>query len=459
MTIDSNIYMHELDRSALQALKAIPGFTQLLKAYMKIWSEQQYRIQNMATNLRISEKQMPKYYNMLPPICEKLGIEIPELYLKLDVNPNAYTSGDTKPFIVMTSGLLETLPEELIPSVLAHECGHIACHHVLYSTMGRMILDGTTSLLGLGELVSFPIQAAFYHWMRCSELSADRAAAICDGNADKVIETCMRFAGFGKGMEIEANAEAFMEQAIEYKQLIADSKWNKTLEFLMYSHVDHPLNAVRAYECNEWYKTENFSKITGYLNNKGMAEGYNLPKDLPLAESSKYYTGQNYEDVQLQLQKIGFTNIELIRVTENRMAKNGQVLNVTNSEQREFKIGDWYPAEGKIIITYYKPLTEEEQAALNPGKIRVPDSARRYIGRNYQQVVAELKAAGFSEIVVEEQRDLKKGWIIKEGSIARIMVDWQTQFEKGDWFEPNAMVKIVYHALDNSVDWNGKIKW
>ena len=80
--------------------------------------------------MRISEKQLPKYYHMLPPICEKLGIEVPELYLTMDGSPNAYTAGDTKPFIVMTTGLLKSLPEELIPTVLAHECGHIACHHV-----------------------------------------------------------------------------------------------------------------------------------------------------------------------------------------------------------------------------------------------------------------------------------------------------------------------------------------
>ena len=89
-------YMHDSDRIALQALKAIPGFTQLFKAFMKVWSEKQFRIQNMSTNLRISEKQLPKYYEMLPPICEKLGIEVPELYLELDVVPNAYTAGDRR---------------------------------------------------------------------------------------------------------------------------------------------------------------------------------------------------------------------------------------------------------------------------------------------------------------------------------------------------------------------------
>ena len=137
MPVNANVYTHELDRAALQTLKSIPGFTEVLKSFMKVWNEQVFYVQNMSTNLRISEKQLPKYYNMLPPICEKLGIEVPELYVEMNVVPNAYTSGDTKPFIVMTTGLLESMPEELIPSVLAHECGHIACHHVLYRTMGQ----------------------------------------------------------------------------------------------------------------------------------------------------------------------------------------------------------------------------------------------------------------------------------------------------------------------------------
>lgn len=453
MAINSNIYMHELDRSALQALKAIPGFTPLLKAYMKVWSEQQFHIINMATNLRISEKQMPQYYNMLPPICEKLGIEIPELYLKLDVNPNAYTSGDTKPFIVMTSGLLETLPEELIPSVLAHECGHIACHHVLYSTMGRMILDGTTNLLGLGDLISFPIQAAFYYWMRCSELSADRAAAICDGNANKVIETCMRFAGFDKDITSEANVDAFMEQAVEYKKLVSDSKWNKTLEFLMFSHIDHPLNAVRAYECNEWQKSENFTKIINYLKYDETQAVAKENRNLPLAEAAKYYVGLNYADVQLQLQDIGFTNIELVRVMEKgKLTKEGQVLSISISGMDDFKIGAWFASDAPITITYYEPETEEEIIASHAGEIRVPDSSKRYIGREYQQVINELKDAGFKEFVTEEQKDLKKGWLNKEGSIARITIEGQTQFEKGSWFKPDSIIRIGYHAFVDTDD-------
>ena len=76
MAMNTSVFMHDSDKAALQALKAIPGFTQLLKGFMSIWNERQFQLLNMSSRLRLSEKQMSKYYDMLPPICKKLGIEI-----------------------------------------------------------------------------------------------------------------------------------------------------------------------------------------------------------------------------------------------------------------------------------------------------------------------------------------------------------------------------------------------
>lgn len=447
MSIDSSLYMHDSDKVALQALKAIPGFTPLLKAYMKVWSEQQFRIQNMATNIRINEKQMSKYYNMLFPICEKLGIEVPELYLELNVKPNAYTSGDTKPFIVMTSGLLDTLPEELIPTVLAHECGHIACHHVLYHTMGSLILNGATGFLGLGELVTLPVQVAFYYWMRCSELSADRAAMICDGTADKVIEMCMRFAGFTGDLKNEGNVDAFMEQAVEYRQMMQDSKWNKTLEFMMFGRADHPLNAVRAYECNEWKKSKEFSQgISCLTQEEGI--GSNLhTRLLPMAESNGYYMVLHYREAYRRLQELGFTNIELLRETRNTANRiPGQIISIIVNGRLGFERGKSYAADVNIRILYYEP--QEEQAIPQIQKIQVPLSNVGYSGRNYEIVVKELKEAGFTNFAVKKHEDARKSWLYKKDSIASITIDSQTEFEKGAWFSTDAAIQIIYYSCE-----------
>lgn len=361
MTIDSSMYVHPLDNAALKALKAIPGFTPLLKAFMRIWSEQLFLVENMASNIRLGEKQLPKYYNMLPPICEKLGIDVPDLYLKLDVYPNAYTAGDTKPFIVMTSGLLESVPDELIPTVLAHECGHIACHHVLYSTMGQMILNGAISKLELGNLISIPLQLAFFHWMRCSELSADRAASIANGSANNTIEMCARFAGFDRDIHGELNLEAFMEQAEDYMAMTKESKWSKALEFMMYSQIDHPLNAVRAYEANKWQQSPEFAQILSCLQQNENAEKTTGTKSgasakVSMQRGAEEFRGDNVNCVRMELQFMGFTNFKMNRIVGKfSRHQDNDVVEVTVNGAY-FQQGDWFPSDAQIEITYYDSI-------------------------------------------------------------------------------------------------------
>lgn len=443
MTIDSDFYVHPADKAALSALKAIPGFTPLLKAFMQVWDEQCSRIYNMSTNLRIDKNQLPKYYYMLPPICEKLGIEVPELYLKLDVTANAYTSGDTKPFIVITSGLLETLPDELIPTVLAHECGHIACHHVLYTTMGRMLLSGSLRLLNtdIANIAMAPIQTAFAYWMRCSEYSADRAAVLCDGTANNTVESCMRFAGFDKDIHEEANVSAFLDQAVEYKKLLANSKWNQALEFVMFNNNTHPLNAVRAYECKAWQDSEDYKKIQKYLE---FRSGYEIPVKL----SSKQIVGKPYESIIDDFKKIGLTTIQLHRSKQKQtFATKGQVLEIQINGEVHFDACSWFSPDSEVVIQYYEPETAEEVAAAHPNQVLTPESSKHYSGKPFQQVVLDFQNAGFFNISIEAQKVPKKSWLSKDGLVSSIEIGTTTTFEKGEWFPKDSQIIVTYQVF------------
>lgn len=97
------------------------------------WSE------NVTTNLRLSERQMPDIYNRLPPICKRLGIPVPELYVQMTPIVNAWTSGHSRPYIVLTLGLIRRIKDEELDAVLAHECGHILCEHVIYQTFANAV--------------------------------------------------------------------------------------------------------------------------------------------------------------------------------------------------------------------------------------------------------------------------------------------------------------------------------
>lgn len=247
---------------------------------LSIMNDKQNNLINMSTKIHITQKQLPKIYAMVESICKKIGIDMPELYLELNREPNAYTYGTEKFTIVIHSGLIECLQDDELYAVLAHECGHIACKHGLYHTIGGMVLSG--GAIGLSELSNYlntkgvvgtiagnvvsavdsALELAFFHWFRCSELSADRVAIICCGSADPVIETMMRLAGGTIHIDSEIDKELFISQANDYQQSVEKDIINKGLEFLLTKNDTHPLLAVRAYEARKFANSEEFKNIS-----------------------------------------------------------------------------------------------------------------------------------------------------------------------------------------------------
>lgn len=277
--IDCEQYIHPLDRSALVALKKIPLLDILCSKIIAVMNDKQQNLINMSRKIHITEKQIPKIFNMVKSICHKIGIDMPELYLQLDREPNAVVYGTEKFTIVINSGLLECFEDDEIYAVLAHECGHIACKHGLYHTVGGLVLNGSS--IGLHELgnrlnqngvlgkvignlvnaIDSTLELALYKWSRCSELSADRVAVICCGGAEPVIETMMRLAGGTTHIDSEVNRELFLQQATDYQRDVAEKKIDKALEFLLTKDDTHPLLSIRAYEAQQFAQSDEFKKL------------------------------------------------------------------------------------------------------------------------------------------------------------------------------------------------------
>lgn len=257
MSILAQEYMHPEDAKALHELESIPGFPALVKKILSLGMETlQYGI-NMASSIRLSPTQLPELYNILPPICEKLGIKEPEFYLEMTPFPNACTFGDTRVYVAITSGLVEMMTKEELTAVVAHECGHIACRHVLYHSIASFILRGTGGLLGS---LSLPIQYAFLYWQRKSELSCDRAASVVT-SPDVVSSYLAKFAGGPKSITSNLNMQEWAKQADQYDAICNDGLWNKALQIYAISAHDHPFTAVRVREIFAWAKSEQYQNI------------------------------------------------------------------------------------------------------------------------------------------------------------------------------------------------------
>lgn len=261
MKIPAYNYIHPEDKAALENLENIPMFTTCLKAFMKFLPEQYLHGMNMAQKIRLGPEQLPHIYNLLPPICDVLDIPEPEFYLEMDPAPNAYTYGDSKVFLTVTSGLLEYLEEDEVTAVIAHECGHIACHHVLYQTMATMLLSFGSKVLGPVNALSVPLQLALLRWQRRSELSADRAAAIYLKGSKSVVETMIRLAGGPKSITENVNMELYCRQADAYTKMIEESEWNMMLQGVAIMKQNHPFLAVRTKEIMSWCDGEQFKQL------------------------------------------------------------------------------------------------------------------------------------------------------------------------------------------------------
>ena len=101
-------FQHPQDQAATEALAGIPGLDLLVSKVMEYGLEQVYYLENIADNVRVTPRMLPRLHRYLGWGCRILDIEEPELYVTLDPTPNAFTYGHKSPFIVLTSGLIDS---------------------------------------------------------------------------------------------------------------------------------------------------------------------------------------------------------------------------------------------------------------------------------------------------------------------------------------------------------------
>lgn len=280
MKFNVNEIIHPEDDAAIKSLRALPGFDKFAKYMLAKISEEMLHSLNMGIHLRLGPKQYPELYNMLVEICESLEISpIPELYLQLDRQLNAATFGDTRQFIVVNSGLLESVTQEEVKAVIAHECGHIVCRHVLYHNLANVLVS--SSSLVLPDLATEGIRLALFRWMRLSELSADRVSALALGSKFYVEELLRRLCGAALNIPgFTVNKEEYDRQLDDFERITSKS-WSKTMQNLAVMNNSHPLTAVRMIELRKWVNTPQFSRL---VNDLGVRQycpscGKALPKE------------------------------------------------------------------------------------------------------------------------------------------------------------------------------------
>lgn len=249
-------FIHREDKQALSFLKGIPLADTTMKQIMKLYYERMTYGENMGNKIRMSPTQIPHIYHLLPPICEQLGIPEPEFYLENNPIPNAYAMGEDRPNITLHSGIIDLLTTEELKAVIAHECGHLFFHHMLYTTMANFMLYH----IDLADDIREAYVIALLYWNRKSELSCDRVAAYIT-SPETTISMLSRLAGGPHHITYDFNVDEYIEQAKIYDSIREDNLWDRTLQAYITMDRDHPFVSVRVRELLKWTNTQHYINL------------------------------------------------------------------------------------------------------------------------------------------------------------------------------------------------------
>ncbi len=275
-----NDFIHPDDAAALKALQGIPALPTLMKKVFEYGYDEICWSNNVTSNIRLGETQMPEIYHHLPPICQQLGIPVPELYLNMSPIANAWTSGHNRVYIVITLGLAKRFKDDELDAVLAHECGHILCQHVLYSMLANSVFELGDSLMDsflgqIGNAAMKPIKQGLFAWSRASELSADRVACMVT-SAATLTRVLAKLERIPQYIINTMDFNAWARQGADYEQLKRGGTWSKIVRYMSNIDLDHPYSPVRAYEAMAWENSGQCNRLKSGM--KLLAGGKTCPK-------------------------------------------------------------------------------------------------------------------------------------------------------------------------------------
>lgn len=101
----------------------------------------------------VTREQLPRAYETVERLTQKIGIPMPKIYVIPTESPNAFATGRNPKHasVAVTHGILGLLNDEELEGVLAHELGHVNNRDILISSVAATIAGAITMLASMGR--------------------------------------------------------------------------------------------------------------------------------------------------------------------------------------------------------------------------------------------------------------------------------------------------------------------
>lgn len=177
----------------------------------------------------VTRDQLPRAYNIVERLTQKVGLPMPKIYVIPADSPNAFATGRNPQHasVAVTQGILNLLNDEELEGVLAHELGHVRNRDILISSIAATIAGAITFLsrfgffFGAGDrdernqsggigallmLILAPIAAMLIQLAvsRSREYQADETGAHFTGNPYALASALAKLDAYSKRLPLQA---------------------------------------------------------------------------------------------------------------------------------------------------------------------------------------------------------------------------------------------------------------
>jgi len=179
----------------------------------------------------IDESEAPRLYQIVRELTTRAGLPMPRLYMIPVDQPNAFATGRNPKHsaVAVTRGIMQTLSEDELRGVLAHELAHVKHRDILIQSvaatigaaityLGYMLLwfggDDNDSPLGLVASLALvllaPLAASIIQLSisRQREFAADAGGAEICGNPESLASALLRLEEGAKALPMQVNQAA-----------------------------------------------------------------------------------------------------------------------------------------------------------------------------------------------------------------------------------------------------------
>lgn len=101
----------------------------------------------------VTREDLPRVYNIVERLAQKVGLPTPKVYVIPNDSPNAFATGrnPSHASVAVTQGILGLLNDDELEGVIAHELGHVRNRDILISSIAATLAGAITWLANIAK--------------------------------------------------------------------------------------------------------------------------------------------------------------------------------------------------------------------------------------------------------------------------------------------------------------------